>query len=38
MGQANEGIPAVIIRGLKYPKGHGSAMDLIRPEEIDLFR
>ena len=37
MGQTNEGIPVVIIRGLKYPKGHSNARDLIRPEEMDLF-
>lgn len=38
MGQTSEGIPAVIIRGLKYPKGHSKAQDLIRPKEMDLFR
>ena len=38
MGQANEGIPAVVIRGLNYPKGRARALDLIRPEESDLFR
>lgn len=38
MGQTNEGIPAVIIRGLKYTKGRSNARDLIRPEEMDLFR
>ncbi len=38
MGQANEGIPAVVIRGLSYPRGRGRAVDLIRPEQIDLFR
>jgi len=38
MGQTNEGIPTVIIRGLKYPKGRSKARDLIRPEEMDLFR
>src|SRR6266581_1596655 len=31
-------IPAAIIRGYKAPKGHGRAKDLLRPEEIDLFR
>ncbi len=34
----SEGIPAVIIRGYEYPKGDGSAKDLIRPIEEDLFR
>ena len=33
-----EGIPVVIIRGYDYPKGDGSAKDLIRPIEEDLFR
>jgi coenzyme F420-0:L-glutamate ligase/coenzyme F420-1:gamma-L-glutamate ligase len=32
------GIPVVIIRGYKYPEGEGKAIDLIRPEEEDLFR
>jgi coenzyme F420-0:L-glutamate ligase / coenzyme F420-1:gamma-L-glutamate ligase len=31
-------IPVAVIRGYKAPKGHGRAADLIRPEEIDLFR
>ncbi|OLB46101.1 coenzyme F420-0:L-glutamate ligase [Candidatus Bathyarchaeota archaeon] len=31
-------VPAAIIRGYKAPKGHGRAKDLLRPEEIDLFR
>jgi coenzyme F420-0:L-glutamate ligase/coenzyme F420-1:gamma-L-glutamate ligase len=38
MGQASEGIPAVVIRGLTYPRGRTKAADLIRPEEYDLFR
>jgi coenzyme F420-0:L-glutamate ligase/coenzyme F420-1:gamma-L-glutamate ligase len=38
MGQANEGIPAVVIRGLTYRKSAQPAKDLIRPEAIDLFR
>jgi coenzyme F420-0:L-glutamate ligase / coenzyme F420-1:gamma-L-glutamate ligase len=38
MGQANEGIPAVVIRGLNYSKGRTKALDLIRPEKSDLFR
>lgn len=37
MGQANEGIPAVVIRGLKYRKNSQPAKDLIRPEAEDLF-
>jgi coenzyme F420-0:L-glutamate ligase / coenzyme F420-1:gamma-L-glutamate ligase len=39
IGQANEGIPAAIIRGYNYIKTEKvSATDLIRPREIDLFR
>ncbi len=34
----SDGIPAVIIRGLNYAKGEGSARDLLRPAEEDLFR
>ncbi len=36
MGQSDEGLPAVVIRGLQ--PGSGRAADLIRPREIDLFR
>ncbi|MFX0069381.1 MAG: coenzyme F420-0:L-glutamate ligase [Promethearchaeota archaeon] len=38
MGEANEGIPVVIIRGYGYQKEKGSALELIRPVEEDLFR
>jgi coenzyme F420-0:L-glutamate ligase/coenzyme F420-1:gamma-L-glutamate ligase len=38
MGQAGEGTPAVLLRGLRLPTRDGSAQDLIRPREIDLFR
>ena len=31
-------VPVVIVRGFEYPRGKGSAKDLIRPEEDDLFR
>jgi coenzyme F420-0:L-glutamate ligase/coenzyme F420-1:gamma-L-glutamate ligase len=37
MGQAAEACPAVLIRGLNHP-GAGSAADLIRPLEHDLYR
>jgi coenzyme F420-0:L-glutamate ligase/coenzyme F420-1:gamma-L-glutamate ligase len=30
--------PACIVRGFKYQPGRGSARDLIRPKETDLFR
>jgi coenzyme F420-0:L-glutamate ligase/coenzyme F420-1:gamma-L-glutamate ligase len=38
MGQANEGTPAVLLRGLKLPQHDGSADELIRPRALDLFR
>lgn len=39
IGQANEGIPAAIIRGYNYPKSDGiGAKELIRPREKDLFQ
>jgi coenzyme F420-0:L-glutamate ligase / coenzyme F420-1:gamma-L-glutamate ligase len=38
MGQADEGTPVVLIRGLQYEGRAGRAGDLIRPEASDLFR
>jgi coenzyme F420-0:L-glutamate ligase/coenzyme F420-1:gamma-L-glutamate ligase len=37
-GQADEGIPIVILRGVRYMRGEGSAADLLRDREKDLFR
>jgi coenzyme F420-0:L-glutamate ligase/coenzyme F420-1:gamma-L-glutamate ligase len=38
IGQANEAIPAAIIRGYNYPKAEDAkASELIRPRERDLF-
>lgn len=37
MGQANEGTPVVIVRGLKSDAPAGRAVDLVRPAEKDLF-
>jgi len=38
MGQANEGIPAAIIRGYRYPRSEEArATELIRSREKDLF-
>ena len=31
-------VPVAIVRGYRGPKGNGRAKDLLRPEEIDLFR
>ncbi|MEP6610131.1 MAG: coenzyme F420-0:L-glutamate ligase [Burkholderiaceae bacterium] len=38
MGQADEGIPVVIVRGMQIEGPAGHAADLIRPRELDLFR
>jgi len=39
IGQTNEGIPAAIIRGYNYQSSEkGSAKDIARPKECDLFR
>jgi len=38
MGQADEGRPVIHIRGVPYPFREGNAQELIRPQEMDLFR
>lgn len=38
MGQTDEGIPVVLVRGLRYQPAEGSAQEIIRPRERDLFR
>lgn len=38
MGQAAEGRPVVVVRGMTLPHVAGSAADLIRPADQDLFR
>ncbi len=38
LGQAAEGIPAVLIRGVPFPPREGSARELIRERAFDLFR
>lgn len=38
MGQAGEGRPVVLIRGLERGRGEGRAADLIRSRDQDLFR
>lgn len=38
MGQGDESLPVVVIRGLAWGLGSGSAADLVRPPETDLFR
>ena len=38
MGQADEGTPAIHVRGFPYPLREASLRELIRPKEQDLFR
>ncbi len=38
MGQADEGLPVVIVRGMQIEGHDGHAADLIRPRVLDLFR
>lgn len=38
MGQAREGTPAVLVRGFPYDLREAELQELIRPEELDLFR
>ena len=38
MGQAAEGMPLVLVRGLALPMENGRATDLVRPKEMDLYR
>jgi coenzyme F420-0:L-glutamate ligase/coenzyme F420-1:gamma-L-glutamate ligase len=38
MGQADEGRPIVLMRGVPYARGESSAQDLLRPRGTDLFR
>jgi coenzyme F420-0:L-glutamate ligase/coenzyme F420-1:gamma-L-glutamate ligase len=38
MGQAAEGTPVVHVRGFPYPLREASIVELIRPEDQDLFR
>ncbi|HRP71730.1 MAG TPA: coenzyme F420-0:L-glutamate ligase [Xanthomonadaceae bacterium] len=37
MGQADEGLPAVLLRGLPAPTRDGSAAELVRDRALDLF-
>jgi coenzyme F420-0:L-glutamate ligase/coenzyme F420-1:gamma-L-glutamate ligase len=38
MGQAAESRPVVLVRGFPYPLREGGLGELIRPQELDLFR
>ena len=37
-GQAAEGLPVTLVRGLRFPPADGCAADLVRPPELDLYR
>lgn len=37
-GEANEGRPVIVLRGLAFPHGEGVASDLNRPSHQDLYR
>jgi coenzyme F420-0:L-glutamate ligase/coenzyme F420-1:gamma-L-glutamate ligase len=36
-GQADEGMPVVLARGIRRPVGDGRGIDLVRPMELDLY-
>lgn len=38
MGQAAEGTPAVVVRGVSFVAGDGRLVELLRPRAADLFR
>jgi coenzyme F420-0:L-glutamate ligase/coenzyme F420-1:gamma-L-glutamate ligase len=38
MGQADEGCPVVVVRGATLARREGSARELVRPREKDMFR
>jgi coenzyme F420-0:L-glutamate ligase / coenzyme F420-1:gamma-L-glutamate ligase len=38
MGQAGEGCPAVLMRGVPYARRDGKAAELLRPKAMDFFR
>lgn len=38
MGEADERVPVVLVKDAKYERGHGTARELVRPPERDLFK
>ncbi|HEY3636572.1 MAG TPA: coenzyme F420-0:L-glutamate ligase [Rhizomicrobium sp.] len=38
MGQANEGRPVILVRGVSYTRREGNAGELLRPKALDFFR
>lgn len=37
-GEGDEGLPVTLVRGLRYPAAMGTASELNRPPELDLYR
>jgi len=37
-GEGSEGLPVVLVRGLRYDDGEGRAHDLVRSPDLDLYR
>jgi coenzyme F420-0:L-glutamate ligase/coenzyme F420-1:gamma-L-glutamate ligase len=37
-GQANEGTPAVLLRGVPFQPRDGNAAELVRPRDLDMYR
>jgi coenzyme F420-0:L-glutamate ligase/coenzyme F420-1:gamma-L-glutamate ligase len=38
MGEADEGTPVIVVKDAVYQRGNGAAKELVRPQELDLFR
>ena len=38
MGQADEGRPIVLVRGVRFERHTGNGQELIRRRELDMFR
>lgn len=38
MGESDESIPVVLVKGAEYDRGEGSIRELVRSPELDLFR
>lgn len=38
MGEANEGTPVVLAKGVKYERGYGNIREIVRALQFDLFR
>lgn len=38
MGQAAEGVPAALVRGVVFSRRNGSAAEIVRPAHLDLYR